>query len=262
MDMLDELVSIIMPAYNAEKYLGESIKSVLRQTWTNWQLIIIDDGSTDNTENISRFYEKFDSRIIYYKNDSNVGVAEARNIGVSHAIGLWIAFLDSDDCWESTKLKKQLCVADERNSKFLFTGSAFMNHQGKKINYYMNVPEQISYHKLLKQNLISCSSVLVHRSLIVPFPKSSSSIHEDYVVWLQILRNNQISACGINEPLLVYRISSTSVSANKYKSSIMTFRVYKYLELGCLRSSYYWIGYFVRSIIKYFRLKYCQNSIN
>ena len=246
------MISIIMPAYNAERYIQEAIQSVLRQSYKYWELLVIDDDSADATSEIAERFTRLDSRIHYIRNEKNLGVAAARNKGVSLASGQWIAFLDSDDCWHPDKLKKQMDFAEKNNVEFVFSGSSFMDKEGRPLKYYLKVPRSISYTELLKQNIISCSSVLIKKTLIADFPmKHAEDLHEDFAVWLQILKNRHIEAFGIDEPLLIYRITSTSKSGNKMKAARMTYRVYRYLGLSPIRAGYYWLWYFYKSIKKY-----------
>lgn len=249
------MISIIMPAYNAARYIEEAITSVLNQTYQNWELIIIDDYSTDETAQLIQAFCKKDSRIHHIINKINLGVAKSRNKGISIAAGEWVAFLDSDDCWHPEKLKKQIDFAESHKGEFIFSGSGFMDQSSTLLDYYLAVPEEITYKELLKQNIISCSSVLIRKSLLINYPmEHASKMHEDFAVWLQILRNETNFAYGINEPLLIYRITSTSKSGNKIKAGLMTFRVYRYLGIHFVPAFYYWIWYFIRSIKKYSRL--------
>lgn len=246
------MVSIIMPAYNAEPYIRGAIESVLAQTVQDWELLIIDDCSVDQTAQISLSYAKQDKRIHYLKNHINSGAAESRNRGITHANGEWIAFLDSDDCWDRKKLQLQLQAAAKHKAVFLFTGSSFINEHSQPLDAYLPAPDQVRYKDLLKQNVISCSSVLIRKELISQYPmKHAARLHEDFAVWLQILRDKQICAYGVDAPLLIYRVTSGSKSGNKIKAGIMTFRVYRYVGLGMIPAVYYWGQYFYRSLKKY-----------
>lgn len=250
------MISIIMPAYNAARYIEESIQSVIAQTYTDWELIVIDDCSTDNTRQIVEPYIHEYPNIHYHKNKENCGVAKTRNRGVKVAAGEWIAFLDSDDCWNPRKLELQMELALTQNALLLFTGSAFMDENSHPLDYYLPAPAAISYKELLKQNVVSCSSVMIEKKLIQEYPmKHASKMHEDFAVWLKILRDKQICAYGIDQPLLIYRVSSSSKSGNKIKAAIMTFRVYRHLKLGLVPACYYWMCYTVRSLKKYRHLK-------
>lgn len=241
-----------MPAYNSEKYIGQAIQSVLSQTCQDWELLVIDDCSSDQTAAVVGQIAQKDPRIRYYKNSVNLGAAGSRNYAVSQARGEWIAFLDSDDCWSSNKLQLQLQLADRTGAEFVFSGSAFINVEGKKLPYYLSVPECITYRRLLKQNVISCSSVLIRRELIQKYPMHhAADMHEDFAAWLQILRDTGMSAYAVDKPLLIYRISAASKSGNKIKAAKMTYRVYRYVGLSLLSSVYYWLHYSVRSLRKY-----------
>lgn len=255
MNQSQELISIIMPAYNSEKYIAQSIESVLAQTWTQWELIIIDDGSSDRTVEIIRSYASMYPQIRFLKNRQNIGVARTRNAGIRQAAGLWIAFLDSDDCWAPQKLEKQILLARSSSADFLFTGSAFMDENGRPLSHQLLVPSRIRYRQLLKQNVISCSSVLIKKELLLPYPMKGDNLHEDFAVWLQILRDCRIDAVGINEPLLIYRISSSSKSGNKKKAALMTYRVYRFIGLNPVTAFYYWCWYAYLSVRKYKKIK-------
>lgn len=257
------LISVVMPAYNAEKTIEQSIQSVIIQTYKNWELIVIDDCSIDRTWDILCTIAKLNKRIFPFKNSINSGVSVTRNSGVSRAKGEWIAFLDSDDVWASDKLEKQVDIINNKtDAALIFTGSAFINTVGESANYILHVPETISYQSLLKQNLISCSSVLVKKELMIQYPMQHDGMHEDYAVWLQILRDKRF-AYGINEPLLIYRLSSDSKSGDKKKAALMTYKVYRYLGLNHFKASYYFGCYVWRNIKKYRKIKagFCVRNI-
>lgn len=247
----DVLVSIIMPAYNAERTIDEAIQSVCQQTYGEWELIIVNDCSSDRTEWIVKQYMKKDNRILLINNEQNIGVSETRNIGVSSSNGKWIAFLDSDDKWKKEKLEKQVKLLNENPwADLVFTGSAFINQQGVFSKYILNVPEKINYRELLKQNVISCSSVVVRKELVNNYRMQYDDMHEDYAVWLQILKAGY-HAAGINEPLLIYRISDNSKSSNKKSAAKMTFKVYQFMNLNYIECVYFFLNYAVKSINKY-----------
>ncbi|NJJ41638.1 glycosyltransferase family 2 protein [Paenibacillus apii] len=250
---MDQLISIIMPAYNCEKYVEEAINSVLAQTYQNYELIVIDDGSTDGTVKKIENLRKVDNRIRLYINEKNQGVAETRNKGVSIAKGDWIAFLDSDDCWKEEKLEKQIDFAHKTKGDFIFTGSSFIDENSEPYGGLLEVPEVISYKALLKQNVISCSSVLIKKTYIEKYRMEKDEIHEDFGSWLRILKSEQF-AYGLNEPLLIYRISKNSKSGNKLKSLCMAYRTYRYVGLSSIKSTYYICWYVIRGIRKYKRI--------
>ncbi|WP_205622797.1 glycosyltransferase family 2 protein [Paenibacillus wynnii] len=185
---MEILISIVMPAYNCEKYVVEAINSVLFQTHQNFELIVIDDGSKDNTVNLIEEMTKMDSRIKFYINKNNQGVAATRSRGVSLATGDWIAYLDSDDCWVKEKLEKQINCLNKTKGNFLFTGSSFMNENSELYKGILEVPEKVSYKELLKQNIISCSSVLIKKKYIEEYKMEKDETHEDFGSWLRILK--------------------------------------------------------------------------
>lgn len=254
MDKMDiGLISVIMPAYNAEKYIEEAINSVIHQTYSNWELIIVDDCSKDGTAcKIRPFLE--DSRISYLKNESNRGVSFTRKRAVEAAKGEWVAFLDSDDVWCSEKLEKQVSKQIEKKADLLFTGSGFMDEDSNTIDWKLHVPEQVSFKKLLKQNLISNSSVLTRKDLYLSHCVIGDDMHEDFACWLNMLKAG-CKATGIDEPLLIYRVSSNSKSGNKIKAAKMNWKTYRYCGLSVISAGYNMIHYAVNGLKKYRSIK-------
>ena len=246
------MVSIIMPAYNAEKTLTLAVSSVLAQTYKNFELIIIDDCSTDTTNALANSFG--DSRIHVLTNAKNSGASHTRHNGVDCARGQWLAFLDSDDAWTPDKLEKQLRLQKERNADLVFTGSAFMDQNSNSKDWILHVPSTISYRKLLKQNLISNSSVLVRKERYLACECLCGELHEDFVCWLRMLKSGAL-ACGIDEPLLIYRLSPTSKSGNKLKAAKMNWRAYRAAGLNIPEAAYYMAFYTVNSLLKYRHLK-------
>lgn len=249
----EDLISIIMPAYNSEKYIEEAINSVLAQSYKNWELIVIDDGSLDDTRNIIIEYSQNDFRINLLSNEKNIGVSAARNKGIEFAKGEWIAFLDSDDRWTPYKLKKQIETAEKYNAEFIFTGSSYIDEEGKPYKGIFEVPEKVSYKKLRTQNIISCSSVLIKKKFLINNKMEGNDMHEDYAVWLRILRTG-ITAYGVNEPLLIYRIHRNSKSGNKIKTLKMTYRVFRFIGINPVCSAYFMVKHVIGAIKKYKRI--------
>lgn len=244
------MISIIMPAYNAEKYITEAISSVLAQTYPDWELLIIDDASTDRTAEIARNFSQKDLRIHYYHNNTNLGVSQSRMRGVGLSAGIWIAFLDSDDIWRADKLEKQssLCVKNP-SAALVYTASAFMDDSGNYYAYIMRAKPKVSYNELLYGNILSCSSIMVKKTLIQKYPMKDDSIHEDYATWLQILREIPY-AYGIDEPLLVYRLTDSSKSSNRIKSGKMVYKTYRYIGYDAVKSSVLTLRYLYYSVNK------------
>jgi len=222
------MISVVMPAYNAAETIQDSIESVVKQTYDNWELIIVNDHSTDETQQRIDAAAKQDARIRVYHNSQNLGVAKSRNLGISQAQGEWVAFLDSDDLWHEEKLEKQLGCLIDNNGIISYTATAYMDATGNHSSYVLRAKSVLTYKDLLTQNLMSCSSVMVKREVILenPFVKIASDLTEDYLAWLTILRKEKY-AYGVDECLLIYRLSNNSRSSNRVRSGLMTYRSYR-----------------------------------
>ena len=247
------LVSVIMPAYNAEKYIRQAIDSVRGQTYADWELIVVDDASKDDTVPIVRDYCRKDSRIKLLCNSRNQGVSRTRKNGVEAAAGEWVAFLDSDDAWRPEKLEKQLDLQKQYKGKLIFTGSAFMDSEGHTLDWILHVPTKIEYRQLLKQNVISNSSVLIEKKAYQECAVLGDDMHEDFACWLRFLRNGN-TAYGVDEPLLIYRLSAQSKSGNKLNAAKMNWKTYRAVGLNVVLSAYYMGWYAVKGILKYRKL--------
>ena len=225
--MTRPLITIIMAAYNAgtspltplqcgegnvetfhetspkgeRSKISAAIRSVLAQTYTDWELIVVNDCSKDNTLEIAETFAKSDPRIRVMSNESNLGVSLTRKKALDAAKGEWIAVLDSDDIWESDKLEKQFALAEKENADLVFTGSAFIDNDGNPINWQLHVPGTISYRELLKQNLISNSSVLVKKELYEQFYAVGDYMHEDFAMWLGITKAGY-KVCGLDDVII------------------------------------------------------------
>lgn len=248
--MIDGLVSIIMPAYNAEKYISESIESVLGQTYKNWELIIIDDCSKDGTINIIRQYQMLDNRIRVISLKCNAGVANARNVGMELAQGRYIAFLDSDDLWLDIKLEEQIRFMKQNQIYFSF--SKYCRFTDKNEGKIVDALPYVNYQKALYGNPIGCLTVCLDRCFIQEF-RFSKQRHEDYIAWLNILKSNNICAYGIPKVLALYRAGNNdSLSGNKLKSILWTWNVYrKSQNLSFFCSLKCFFGYLAVNFKKY-----------
>lgn len=247
-------VSIIMAAYNAEKTLPAAVDSVLCQTYPHWELLIVEDGSRDNTLAIAEKYAERDERIRVIPNEKNAGVSQSRKNGLLAASGEWIAVLDSDDMWKPEKLEKQVRAAQETGAALIFTGATFMRADGSPILWQLSAPERVSFRELLKQNVISNSSVLVKKSLYEKHYVMGDHMHEDYAMWLGMLAEG-VQTCGINEPLLIYRVAANTKSGNKLKSAQMQIATYRHIGLSVPACLYYLVCYGVNGLLKYRNLK-------
>ena len=251
------IVSIIMPAYNSARTLEDAASSVLEQTYENIELLIADDDSSDDTSEICQALASKDSRVHVITNTNNQGALKTRLKAVKEAKGEWIAFLDSDDLWKPDKLSKQLALRDDTGCDLVYTGSSFIDENGRPFEWIMHVPERIQYRQLLRQNIISNSSVLVKKDLFLRFAPDSEDkhdMHEDFACWLGMLRAGH-TARGIDEPLITYRLSKSSMSGNKFKAYSMNMNTYKYVGLGFFSRLYYQMCYSVNGINKYRHLR-------
>ena len=218
-------VSVVMPVFNSAATLSDAALSVLSQTYKNFELIIVDDGSEDSTRHLLRDIADMDGRVRVHRNQTNQGISFSRNLGVNIALGEWVAFIDSDDMWKPDKLEKQLMFIDEHQAVFSYTASTFMNKNGVSYGYVMPAEFKTNYDLLLKSNLISCSSVIAKREILARHPMPDDRMHEDYAAWLSVLREVG-HAYGLDEPLLIYRIASGSKSSGRLRSARMIFNTY------------------------------------
>lgn len=248
------LISIIMAAYNAEKTIEKAINSVLNQTYPNFELLVVNDCSKDRTVELVRNIAEKDSRVRLISNVKNSGVSYTRKHGLEEAQGSWIAILDSDDAWAPEKLEKQIALQKKMNADLLFTGSAFMDSDGQSIDWYLHAPAEVTYRQLLKQNVLSNSSALVRKELYTKHYAIGDGMHEDFAIWLSILKEGR-KAYGVDEPLLIYRIAKSSKSGNKVKAAKMNWNTYRYVGLNPLSAFYYECWYVVKGLLKYKNLK-------
>ena len=248
------LISIIMAAYNTEKTIEQAINSVLSQTYTNFELLVVNDCSTDRTAEWVKSIAAKDSRVRLISNVKNNGVSYTRKHGLEEAKGDWIAILDSDDAWEPEKLEKQIVLQRRTNADLLFTGSAFMDSEGHPIDWCLHAPKEVTYRQLLKQNVLSNSSALVRKELYAKYYAIGDGMHEAFAIWLSILKEGK-KAYGVDEPLLIYRIAKSSKSGNKVKAARMNWNTYRYVGLNLMEAIYYECWYIFNGIRKYRNLR-------
>ena len=247
---MSDKVSVITASYNAGRFIEETIKSVLEQTYDNLELIIVDDCSTDNTEEIVKKYMKIDLRVKFYKLEKNSGAAVVRNTALEKAKGRFIAFLDSDDVWDRDKLEKQINFMKKNNYGFSFTSYRLMNEKGILLNKEVRVPSQIKYEQLLKNTIIGCLTVIIDKDIIGDFRMPLVRAGQDTATWLSILRKGNI-AYGYDEVLASYRLVDGSISSNKLKALKRTWNTYRKLEnLNLIKSTYYFVYYVLNAIRK------------
>ncbi len=244
------LVSIIMPLYNSEKFLSSSIESVVKQTYKNWELIIVDDRSTDNSLQKAIEYMKKDNRIKIIKLQENSGPAIARNTGIEAANGKFIAFLDSDDMWLPDKLELQLNFMRKTNASFSYTAYKKVNEDGE-YRGIVSVPESVTYKKLLNTNVIGCLTAIYNCENLGKIYMPNIIKRQDYALWLKILKK-EVQAFGLNIPLAIYRVRKNSVSSNKLKAAFYQWKIYREIEqLNIIKSIYHFINYVYYGFMKY-----------
>lgn len=244
----EPLVSIITPAYNSEPFIAETIQSILNQSYTNWELIIVDDCSTDETFNVIKKFS--DHRIKLFQLEENSGAAVARNHAMEKASGNFFAFLDSDDLWTKDKLKKQLKFMKTHDCAFSFTGYELMNNDGTLLNKYVSIPYVITYKQLLKNTIIGCLTVMLDRKKIGEQYMPNIRAGQDTAFWLQLLKQG-FTAYGMNEPLAHYRLVAHGISSNKFKALQRTWRIYREVEnIPLIQSSWYFMNYSFNAIRK------------
>ncbi|VXD08774.1 putative teichuronic acid biosynthesis glycosyltransferase TuaG [Enterobacterales bacterium 8AC] len=241
-----EKFSIIMPAYNAAKTITDSINSVLAQTLTDFKLYIVNDNSQDATESIIHSFS--DDRIVYLKNESNLGVASSRNKALEVASGKYVAFLDSDDLWDGEKLEKQEMIFDQGWDVVCSHYITFSDLDRNKINNRKS-PEVITYNDMLKSNFIGNLTGAYNMQKIGKIYQKKIG-HEDYVMWLYILNKVQRAYC-IQESLASYRLSTTSISGNKFKAARWQWNIYREeLDFSVSKSAYYFLQYMKNALKK------------
>lgn len=242
--MNNEIFSIIMPAYNAEKTIIDSINSVLQQDFKLFNLYIINDASSDKTKDI--ILSVNDCRIIYLENEKNLGVAESRNKGLKNANGKFIAFLDSDDLWLPHKLSSQLKLLNEG---WNVVCSNYTTFNSSNITLLRTAPKIIKYSDMLKSNFIGNLTGVYNRQELGFFFQKNIG-HEDYAMWLQIIKKSQKVFC-IQESLAKYRLSENSLSGNKIKAISWQWSIYKNeLKLSTIKSLYYFSHYILNAFKK------------
>ncbi len=248
--MNEPLVSIITPVYNAERFLSDTIKSVQNQTYKNWEILLIDDCSKDNSAQIIKEFQKYDNRIKYIKLKKNSGASVSRNEGIRNAKGRFIAFVDSDDIWKPEKLEIQIKYMLKENLGFTFTSYRYMKENGELTNKIAKAPSKINYNGLLKNTIIGCSTVVIDREIVDYFEMPLVRRGQDTATWLQILRKEKY-AYGIEQDLVNYRLVGESLSSNKIIALKRTWNTYRNVEkLGLLKSSYVFCFYVFNAIKK------------
>ncbi len=249
----DGLISIIVPVYNVKKYILETIDCVCRQTYENWELLLVEDGSTDGTDRLLQEYVAAggDGRVRLIVSGVNEGAARARNRGLAQAAGRYIAYLDADDLWEPLKLERELAFMKEKRAAFAFTGYEFADENGRGMGRIVHVPERLTYRQALKNTTIFTTTVMFDTALIpkelLAMPEVKS---EDTALWWKVLRRGYV-AYGLDENLVKYRRPGKSLSSNKLEAMRRIWHLYRREEgLGVLSSAWNFCFWAARAVLR------------
>lgn len=242
------MVSVITPVYNAEDFLSETIESVIKQTYKNFEYLLIDDCSTDNSAVIVKDYAEEDERIQYLRLEENSGAAVARNMGLEQAQGQFIAFVDSDDIWYPEKLETQLAFMKEYNEAFTYTKYEHITEEGQ-VESAPEFPKKLDYSGLLKNTAIACSTVVIDRQVIGDFRMPLVRKGQDTATWLRILRNHDY-AYLVDDVLNQYRGREGSLSSDKIGALKRTWNTYRNIEKLPLHKAIYYFIFYIGNAIK------------
>lgn len=248
---MSELVSVIVPVYNAEKFIREAMDSVRAQTYESWELLLVEDGSSDGSVDVITNYiaETQETRIRLVRQPSNQGAACARNRGVREAAGRYIAYLDADDLWMPEKLEHEIKFMEKKNAAFAFTGYEFANERGVGLGKVVRVPETLVYRQALSNTTIFTTTVMFDTAKIskelLEMPQIKS---EDTALWWRILRSGY-TAYGLDENLVMYRRAGRTLSSNKLKAIQRIWNLYRKVEgLSLARSVWHFCFWAVHAV--------------
>ena len=239
------LVSIITPLYNAASYIAKTIASVQAQTYTNWQLIIVDDLSNDNSLQIAQSLAINEHRITIIPQKTNQGAAVARNLATQKAKGTYIAFLDADDLWHPEKLEKQIAFMEAQDCAVSFTSYLHIDENGKSLNKRIKALKELSYRKQHRNNYIGNLTGVYNAAILGKINAPSIRKRQDWAVWLDAIKKSKKPALGIQEDLAYYRVHKASMSANKLHLVKHNFAFYKtFLGYNTIKASYNLVLFF------------------
>lgn len=245
-------ISIITPVYNCEKMIEQTIKCVLNQTYKNWEMILVDDCSPDNSADIIKKYEKMDNRIKYIKLNENSGAAIARNTALENSNGRFIAYLDADDLWKKEKLEIQIKFMIDNNYAFTCTDYEKIDEEGNSLNKVVRIPTKVNYNLFLRNTIIQTVGVMIDTKItgkeLVVMPNIRR--RQDAATWCQLLKNNY-DCYEVPENLSYYRVVSNSLSSNKFKAVRGTWFLYRKIEkLPLWKACYCFVGYAFNAVKK------------
>ncbi len=246
--------SIITPIYNAEGFLEETLQSILDQTYTDWESILINDNSTDKSLEIANKFVQLDPRFKIINKTESGGAAKARNAGIEQASGRFIAFLDSDDVWLPEKLAEQIAFMKEKDIAFSYSSYKFLSEQGQ-ITGSVTAPASITYNQLLKGNVIACLTAIYDMDKLGKVFMPDILKRQDFGLWLKITKLG-VTGYGLQKPLAKYRLRTGSISHAKFNTMLYTWDLYRKVEgLSFVRSFRYISSHLLTASIKRFKNK-------
>ena len=246
---MEEKVSIIIPVYNAQNYIAETVECVMKQDYTNWELILVENGSTDDSLKCIQSFR--DERIRVICAGENIGAARARNLGMQESTGAYACYLDADDLWEPDKLSSQVAFMKEQEASFSFTGYEFADANGQRLGKIVKVPQTIVYKQALGNTTIFTSTVMFDTRKIsrerLNMPVMES---EDTALWFKLLREGE-TAYGLNRNLVRYRRPEHSLSSNKFVAMKRIWNLYRKAEkLNVFASAWYFVQWAFRAVLR------------
>ena len=245
------LISIITAAHNASSSIGETIDSVLNQTYQNWEMIIVNDCSTDATAEIVNSYLQKDKRIRILTNETNLGVAETRNVGLKAAKGAYVAFLDSDDIWHKDKLLRHISFMEKEGIAITYSYYWTFSKSVDSPIKIVKCPKKATYKSILKSNYMGCLTVVINKEKVGPISMPHLDHGEDMLTWYDLMKRGFVSHC-LPEPLAYYRIGQSSLSSNKKTAAKKQWNIYRVvLGFSFFKSAFYFISYAINGFIKH-----------
>ena len=244
-------VSIVLPSFNSENFIGKTLISVINQTFLDWELIVIDDCSSDGTVEVVKRYMAGDSRIRLLENDSNQGAAVTRNKGIASSKGRYLAFIDSDDQWDKVKLRKQLGYMKDADIAFCYT--KYSIQAAERCEVFIDIPASLTRHELLKNNRICTSTVIIDTDVFGRITMPLIRRGQDLAFWLVLLK-----FCGrahlCDHSLTMYIKREHSLSSNKFTSARWVWLLYRDIEkMSFFTTSFYFINYAINGVIKHYK---------
>lgn len=240
-----------MAAYNAERFIADAIASVMAQTYTDWELMIVNDCSKDRTKEVVSTFKDERVKLIDLQNNSGAGIA--RNKGLENAKGSFIAFLDADDVWVPEKLEAQLKFMQETNAPICHTSYSFINEEGQTISGYVNASKTVNINQYMQSTEIGLSTAMINKTIVGHFAFNPMRLRQDTRLWIDLLNRNLL-AYGLDKTLVKYRIRQGQISGNKFKAAYRTLKLYLSIkELPLYRRLFNFCCYFINGILK--RLK-------